>query len=800
MKRYESDVCIIGGGITAAMLSEKLLELRPGLSIAVVEAGNKFFDLAARMQARERSIRYAENPWPGDFIEDQAAKGVISRTMAVGGSALHWGGTCNRFSEEDLRLRSMYGLHVDWPLEWTELEKFYCEAERRLGVSGEPSPLPEDRRSEPYPMPAMVMSHNLIELKKWAEQSGIPFWTTPQAKNTRPYDGRAPCIRCNTCSICPTGARYSPDFTFKRLLAGKNFALHERTLVRKLVLDDSKPTIAAAQAVNRDAPGDPIEYRAPVFVLASGYCWSPHLLLLSQCSRFPDGLANRSQLVGRYMCGHAFISAQIEIDAKIYPGMNEQHGLISRQFFRCRPDAPFLRHDLRIWESAAGHDPRLRSAGGRLLLGDDLLADWRERAKRGTARVRGYYDVHPDRDSSLTLDDIVAQPLGRSPAQNRTQARCGFAGPPAIHPRPLPAAFSKAVTGGQWEDPQHQRGQLLGPSGGRLPHGQRTRHERLRQSRPDPRSREPLRGRFAHAAQRRMHQRHPHVCGVDAAFGGAHRGKVSQTGMKTACVLALLSALAAAQEWPSYGGDPGQTHYSELARINRNNVRNLKRAWEWKTGEAPLPEFKTTPGMFEATPLMTGGVLYLSTPYNRVVALDAATGREVWSYDPKAYTDGQPPNGTGFVHRGVAAWRDGKTGKLRIFMNSRARLISLDAETGKPAPDFGDNGIVNLVAGLRWETDPKQYTNTSPPVVYKDLVIVGNGVADRMVFRKDPPGDVRAFDARTGKLVWTFYTVPRSGEFGSDTWGQRIGEIHRPHQRLGAHDTGRRSAACCICR
>jgi quinoprotein glucose dehydrogenase len=241
--------------------------------------------------------------------------------------------------------------------------------------------------------------------------------------------------------------------------------------------------------------------------------------------------------------------------------------------------------------------------------------------------------------------------------------------------------------------------------------------------------------------------------------------------MKTACILALLAAPAAAQEWPYHGGDPGETHYSRLALINRDNVRSLKRAWEWKTGEAPLPEFKTTPGMFEATPLMIGGVLYLSTPYNRVVALDAATGHELWSYDPKAYTDGQVPNGTGFVHRGVAAWRDGKTAKLRIFMNSRARLISLDAETGKPVGEFGDNGTVNLVAGLRWETDPKQYTNTSPPVVYKDLVIVGNGVADKMVFRKDPPGDVRAFDAHTGKLVWTFYTVPRTGEFGSETWG-----------------------------
>ena len=402
---HECDVCIIGGGITAAMLAQKLSELRPNLSITVVEAGKKIFDLENRMEYRRRSIDYAENPWPGDFIEDQAAKGVISRTMAVGGSALHWGGTCNRFSEEDLRLHSLYGLYTDWPMEWRELEKFYCEAERRLGVSGEPSPLREDWRSEPYPMPAMAMTHNLIELKQWAVKSGIPFWSTPQAKNTRPYDGRNECIRCNTCSICPTGARYSPDFTFKRLLARKSFALHDRTIVRKLVLHEGKTTVAAAQAANYDRPQESVEYRAPVFVLASGYCWSPHLLLVS-------GLANRSGLVGRYMCGHAFLSAMIEIDARIYPGMNEQHGLISRQFFRCATDKPFVRHDLRVWESASGHEPRLRSAGGQILLGNDLLADWRERAKRGTARVRGYYDVHPDRESALTLDTTVRNRWG----------------------------------------------------------------------------------------------------------------------------------------------------------------------------------------------------------------------------------------------------------------------------------------------------------------------------------------------------------------------------------------------------
>src|SRR5579864_8035576 len=128
-----------------------------------------------------------------------------------------------------------------------------------------------------------------------------------------------------------------------------------------------------------------------------------------------------------------------------------------------------------------------------------------------------------------------------------------------------------------------------------------------------------------------------------------------------------------------------------------------------------------------------------------------AVGIGFWSYDPKAYADGQPPNGTGFVHRGVALWREARTGRLRVFMNSRYRLISVDAETGKPVTSFGDNGSITLTNGLRWEVNPKHYTNTSPPVVYKELVILGNGVADRLVHKKDPPGDVRAFNARTGK-------------------------------------------------
>ena len=176
------------------------------------------------------------------------------------------------------------------------------------------------------------------------------------------------------------------------------------------------------------------------------------------------------------------------------------------------------------------------------------------------------------------------------------------------------------------------------------------------------------------------------------------------------CVLFVLSALpagivgpaansvsqspsaAAEQDWPFYGGDQAGTKYSPLADITRDNVARLSPAWEWATHEKAMRELGTRPGAFEVTPLMIDNVLYLSTPYNRVVALDADTGAERWSYDPKAYEDGQPPNGTGFVHRGVAAWRDARStppGKLRIFLNCRYRLICLDEESGQPVATFG---------------------------------------------------------------------------------------------------------------
>ena len=258
-----------------------------------------------------------------------------------------------------------------------------------------------------------------------------------------------------------------------------------------------------------------------------------------------------------------------------------------------------------------------------------------------------------------------------------------------------------------------------------------------------------------------------------AWIGGA--GLLIAIGVAVGVPSNRTDAAASMVEWPFYGGDQAGTKYSALTEINTKTVSRLHVAWQWKTGEEARKEYGTAPGMFEATPLMIDNVLYFSTPYHRVIAIDAETGAEIWQYDPKSYEDGQPPNGTGYVHRGVAAWRDGD--RLRIFLNTRYRLICLDAKTGAPVTSFGAAGIVDLSKGLVWAINKLHYTNTSPPIVYKNLVILGNGVGDRLVYRNDPPGDVRAFDAHTGKQVWSFHTIPQAGEVGNDTWGDESWKI-----------------------
>ena len=235
------------------------------------------------------------------------------------------------------------------------------------------------------------------------------------------------------------------------------------------------------------------------------------------------------------------------------------------------------------------------------------------------------------------------------------------------------------------------------------------------------------------------------------------------------------AAAYANDNWPVYGGDPGGLKYSSLNDIDRSSVTELEAAWTWETGETPVPDAaspiqgeRVAPGAFEATPIVINDTMWLSTSYNRVVALDAESGEELWSYDPRSWEWGNLHRGCRFCHRGIAQWSDG--GERRIFLNTRWRLIALDAATGALIPGFGDGGEVDLTEGLAWDANRLHISNTSPAVVFEDIVIVSSGVPDNRIYRNNPPGDVQAFDARSGELLWTFHTIPKEGEFGVETW------------------------------
>ena len=482
----ETDVCILGAGITSAMVAEKLAE-ETDADILVVEAGNEIFNLSERFDHRARFLDYGGNPWPDDHIRGQTARGIQSRTMAVGGLALHWGGVTPRFTPEDFRLRSMYGVGDDWPIDYDELEPFYQEAEERIGVAGEQGPDGYDVRSQAYPMPPMPLSHNLVRLKEWAERSGIPFWSNPVAKTTAPYRGRNVCQRCDSCNICPTGAKYTPDLTFQRLLAENRISLRARTLVRRLELAQDSDRIAEAVALDRDRPDQPVRIRAGLFVLATGYVWSPHLLLLSRSERFPNGLANRAGNVGRWVTGHRDVSAFAEVPFRLYPGMFDNHSLLSKRFQRPGPLDRYVRHDLRVWDSSYRRGPRLRDDEGQLFMGDALLDDWRSRTHTGVTRMRSYYDVIPDRESRIDLDSGLSNEWG-DPMPRITLVDAPESA--ALRPhteRSIRGVFDRIVGAGGGRILSSSASTTQGPPGRWLPHGRRSRNERRGLVRPDTR-------------------------------------------------------------------------------------------------------------------------------------------------------------------------------------------------------------------------------------------------------------------------------------------------------------------------
>ena len=231
----------------------------------------------------------------------------------------------------------------------------------------------------------------------------------------------------------------------------------------------------------------------------------------------------------------------------------------------------------------------------------------------------------------------------------------------------------------------------------------------------------------------------------------------------TLCFPGLCGTLAA-QQWPYYGGDQGGTKYSLLKQVDRANVSKLRVAWIFHTGDVSDGSGFPVRSSFECTPLVIGGTMYLTTPFARVIALDAETGKQIWAFDPKLERE-RPYNL--YINRGAAFWQHGNDKRL-FFGTLDGRLFALNAATGKPIPGFGQGGYVNLRKGTADDFPDRLSGMSSPPLVYKDLVIAGSIVSDSEP--QGPSGDVRAFDVHTGKLAWRFHVIQRPGEAGKETW------------------------------
>src|SRR5262245_1574987 len=235
--------------------------------------------------------------------------------------------------------------------------------------------------------------------------------------------------------------------------------------------------------------------------------------------------------------------------------------------------------------------------------------------------------------------------------------------------------------------------------------------------------------------------------------------RVSRVACIAAIGLAAVPGGAMDRDWPIAGGDPGHRQYSPLSEINRANVGALRVAWTYRSGDAD----KQDRSQIQCSPIVVGRTLYATSPGLKVFALDAATGKERWVFDP--FATGESPNALG-VNRGVVYWRRGDD--ERILVTAGQRLYALSARTGRPIPTFGRGGSVSLLDGLDRDVRGLYVLSNSPGAIYGDLLILGTRVSEGP--GASAPGHIRAYDVRSGALRWIFHTIPYPGETGAETW------------------------------
>ena len=308
-----ADVVIVGSGVAGSLAAVRLASA--GLEVLVLEAGPRIQRSDALDQYQRALVKVPESPYPESpfaphprsdaldryYIQDGPDRFASTYLRQVGGTTWHWLGTANRFVPDDFRLRSRFGVGVDWPITYDDLEPWYCEAERELGVAGDGTADPHTPRSRPYPLPPIPLSYLDQRIRAAVAGSGYAVQPTPQARNSEPHDGRPPCCGSTTCiPICPIQAKY--DATVHVARAERlGVTVVDRAVVS--IIDVGPDGRVASVRVKRP---DGSEERAVgrVFVIAAHGIETPKLLLQSRTASRPGGVANSSDQVGRNLMDH----------------------------------------------------------------------------------------------------------------------------------------------------------------------------------------------------------------------------------------------------------------------------------------------------------------------------------------------------------------------------------------------------------------------------------------------------------------------------------------------------------------
>jgi choline dehydrogenase-like flavoprotein len=407
----DAEVCIVGAGAAGGIMALELA--RRGISVVVLESGPRH-DFKRRGEYVRRYLR-RENPWrtPLEGLDRYTASGsnrhVLDgkRVRGIGGSTLHWEGYAFRFPADDFRLRSLYGIADNWPISYEDLEPYYGSAEKALGVAGVADDPWASPRSTPFPLPAFPFSYSDGLFAGACRSVGISLHCLPQARNSVAYDGRARCQACSTCAVCPTGAKASTDLIHvpQAEATGKARVLAESTVLRL--------EVGRSGLVNEVvyAGPDKVERRATarIFILAAGAVENARLLLLSKSAGYPDGLANRSGLVGKFFMSHTAVDVTARANEKVHPYRIGFSTAMSRQFAVERDRATRGAFFLEFLNSAGPTPEQVAFGSGKW--GDSLRQHVREEFGRWLG-IRIYCEQLPDHANAVSLNPRVRDYFG----------------------------------------------------------------------------------------------------------------------------------------------------------------------------------------------------------------------------------------------------------------------------------------------------------------------------------------------------------------------------------------------------